>query len=1440
MADSDWVDVPVAAPVSSPEDWQTVSPTPTTILDESRNQVIQAPASMDEDELRYSVATQIDKKPKEGFFGMLDVGVNVLSQLPKGFANFLATTGVSTLGSLVKETGETLYSKNEADRLAVEAQTSLSAESKAETLAKIQSFGLMTGKMSLWGKELAGIATKLSKKMSTERPADGSAAKLSYDVGAGFGSVAASVGAAYLTKNPAAIATAFALIQKGQIYEEGRAAGKTPQESSDISTVAAIPEGVLELTGLHVFMEAVKVSKPLARVAVRTATEIIQEMSQQTAEEVITSATNIRPEDAETATKNILYAGLIAAFSSAPVAHVTTTVEDFIDAKDILDQNALNHMMLLADATGTTDLLMRSGATREQAEMFTKTVTEKLVANGAFDEGVKILEHEVSPMVHDDLETTEEKTVPTITPAPAGQFDHPAFVEQVDQILKNAEKEGAHTLELVETEKINARYDYLSEKVAQLEHMASALEQAGGLRQDTATQVAKIDKQLSEIYPELYRLQNAITFSKEDKTAIDKGKIQMPGAKFGRIMKTAVAGKIQSLREGLRKGRQIALKEAKVVQQEVIRLVTESDLGKEDKADFLKSLPNLQTTEQLDRKLASIAEKVAFLEDRAESKGIREKIGSLLAATKPTMENGHPVGKYTPEIQNFLDKLRGIFELTQSQARQLLDTRLEVQEDLPSDLEVWENQMLALAAGQMKPNRIDFALGDTPVGKLTTLAKDLEALISTGRAENLLKVLEREAALKQMADSALQSIEGSKPSSGFKEPITNWQKKLAKFHQGIKGFGKSFIMGWDQIMDILSQDDNTSKAEKSLLSEIAHVGRLEAKEVGDINRRIKAWVEAEVLRIYQLKNARQLSKLVPKWSQPIDLGTFIDASGKSRQLVMSLSQIRKLWMVWQDETQQERITHPEGNAFTVEMLNHIFYVMDAKDLELAKAELKFFKDYFNPINSVYSEMYGVELPFNEDYSPVRVDGVKESPELNAMKQEIELRRGLLPGSGKSRVKNVRPIRLDDDFQTMIRHVHEWEHFMAWAQKYKELRAIFSDQRVRDSITRKYGDNMLGIIDTYMLDFRSRGRRTAGAYEGALNFLNSVYIVNALGGLKAAQFVKQLTGAAAFLEFYETPTQFAEGIADLAKNPIQKIRDLHKNSPYLQQRFGTLLTDIEEAFRSREGVLALEKPSFKRLNMFFFTQGDRASIILGGYPIYYRVLKQTGSAEKAIAAFETAALKTQPSTYTSELTEFQRGGVVNRMAARFTSAQAKYLQRELGAIRNALNGRMSYKDAAKVIAIHHFVLPALYQWAADFGKWREDEQFRAMMLGPLNGAFLFMDLIEGLSRIVSKEVFGKDVDIFNRSSSIILSNTVAGITKGLQDIDWEDILWEDVMTALKDVSLGVAKDTVVAPTKLVTENIPSGMKDLEEGEIGKAIGKFLGWSPYTIDKVSSEE
>lgn len=320
-----WKDATPVEGLQSPEFWkdaQVMDAPPNTVFDEKNNRTLALPQTLNATETEFLIKRDVDKVQE--FFGMQEVGgfgALGLGMLKAGHALPEAA------GLLMKEAGETgIQQRTEKPQqwaqqgAAVKRMMDLPVVGGAfQWAAEMGSRFFTDEKLLAQGEKLVARNRQqmqdsglLDAVKSAEE--SGPVARVSLDLGQGVTSMGTALGVSALTRNPGTAGLLFGALQKSSVYQEARAAGKTPEQAADISTQAGMMEGALEFVGIDHLIKAMRGNSAVKRFVDGFLIEATQEGSQTAAEEAITQGTGVRDKAFSDTAGDILYSGFLGGF----------------------------------------------------------------------------------------------------------------------------------------------------------------------------------------------------------------------------------------------------------------------------------------------------------------------------------------------------------------------------------------------------------------------------------------------------------------------------------------------------------------------------------------------------------------------------------------------------------------------------------------------------------------------------------------------------------------------------------------------------------------------------------------------------------------------------------------------------------------------------------------------------------------------------------------------------------------------------------------------------------------------------------------------------------------------------------------------------------------------------------------------------------------------
>lgn len=920
-------------------------------------------------------------------------------------------------------------------------------------------------------------------------------------------------------------------------------------------------------------------------------------------------------------------------------------------------------------------------------------------------------------------------------------------------------------------------------------------------------QIQKSAKSEAQKKAEISRLENK--FENRIEKAVRKEQLK--------TLRTGITQRMKGIARGVREGTISTRRQIQQAQTELIQAIESSNLEAKDRAKFIRTIKNIQTPQQLQDAMPKIEERIGRLENQADVRKLRNKIKAELKKTKVRKQSGKPVGKFTPEIQAILDAARQAFSLTVEQAQAKIAENLEKNPDIPPPEVAMQNRILSMMSG------------DLSVQELETLLSDIQTMKETGQVMNSLKKFNISSEVEALRGTVVERVTGGEGIKPGTETFSERETSRQRIKKQLKTLGKRWIVDWQGQMQIL--EFNNAAGDNVLADMFSTLDQDNEYKMRQhaFNENIKnAVVDAYGIANKETAVHAKLGDL----SEEINLGTFKNRDGIEQELVMTKDEIIKRWMELQDLTLQESFI--EGNRYTPEIIEAIENTMTDQDKKFAQNQFEMYLRQWEEINPVYRELYGVDLPFNETYSPIRRKGFKidESKAMGEFLGENVQRKALSTGSLKSRVKNALPIETVGSIRALERHFTETNYFVSWAFKIREMRAVFTDNEVKAAIEQEFGRDMNKAIGNSIDDFTTNGNRAARRYA-IVDAFRKKFTLGALM-IKPAIGVKQMISTLAYLEKLG-PAEFTAGVADFFSNPIKNAKILNEESALIKTRGANIERDIRAAMESDSFKRFSKTQSFINTAMMNVQLGDKGAILVGSWAMRRAALKRDIPLDQAIRAYEDFSASTQQSSDLSRLSEVQKGGSFEQLFTMFKSSPRQYMAKELNAIRSLFQkGGTTPKNIAKVariLVIYHVLLPVVFQYVANLGGWDEEdkkEYLRAGILGSANGIFIFGDFIDaGLRAAMGMRVWDTELP---------MADIFVDIGSAASIISDDDITNEDVFDALDELSsagnyIGLPVDQ--AKTML------SGVGDIIEGDTKVGLAKLLGWSPYHAEGLSDK-
>lgn len=808
---------------------------------------------------------------------------------------------------------------------------------------------------------------------------------------------------------------------------------------------------------------------------------------------------------------------------------------------------------------------------------------------------------------------------------------------------------------------------------------------------------------------------------------------------------------------------------------------------------------------------------------------VKARVEKLLKWSEPRTNGGKLVGRFPDKgLNDAFARYRELATMNKDEAKQKLQENVDlIEEQMKSggnvDIEqlIFENRLLSYNLGKISNNELlklyDGLAESYNMGRLTDKI--------TGDAKR-----ERKKQMIERAKNVLTNYGAINPNIESSEI----KKRLARF-----GLTQQ---SWGGLLDTLSMNDKRSQTGKSALSDDLDMFEAEQKKYAGIaadSELISQKLEKSLSgtmnnaqSVTHYMNTELDKKIVIEWSGLIDPKERNPKYQKWQPFKRTFTkdQLIDIYMKSLDDDTREIMINDPVNQYNKAFLNKVKDELTTDDLAVADAIFEFYNENYERFNAFYEEHFGMSLPKSKYYTPraMSVDGVTIDDKTT---------HGYASFSGAKKrvaVAGTGVINIQGAFRALNKYINQQNHYMGYMDKLTDINAVLANKDIKGIINSLFGAEMNKRIAYEIDNLANNGNDKVDVWGKRWNKVRANYAKSVLA-VKPSLAIKQLTSFPAYWENVSTK-DFIAGVADFFAHPKEAMRTLG-GTTLMKTRDTDIIRDFDQMSKSNlfaKMKKAKGKIKWNDLLMFNIKFGDRGAIYMGGWALYKSELNKNlkaGMSEKeaktkALEAFERITDETQQSGRLSQQSYMQSNSAL-RAFTMFTSSQNQYLRKEINAIRGLATGRMSKAKAAKTIFIYHVLLPVFFQVVSDGFRWDKDNDLRAAVLGSLNGWFILNKVLEN--------VYNWITDNSNMFTTRMSVRDLVPFWGSIEDLKNDLLKFADDEMELEDV-LDVIKpigEVTGLPLKYAKDVVENAGEYADEGEYGKELLLWLGWSPYSL-------
>lgn len=941
--------------------------------------------------------------------------------------------------------------------------------------------------------------------------------------------------------------------------------------------------------------------------------------------------------------------------------------------------------------------------------------------------------------------------------------------DSVGAIANQRIEEISNNVKFPDVKAVQARKSQISQEIKAIDNEADQIASriADGIEQGKSVtvlenKIIKLMEDRAKLAQERSGLREGANIDKSQPLKIKKGQLEVAAER-------SYAQQVTQLTRGFKEGMRAAKKDIKIAQSAVINVLNKSGLEKKDKADFISSIKNINSTEQAAKKLPEIQRRILKKLDKQLRKDAVSRIEKI---AKKAVKSNVIAADFARRIVDVVDQIN-----TRSLRPETLESLQKTKDFFDKNPDQAPPKKVLDGLEKLAKTPID----EISTGDLLDIVGEVERLQAQGKAKQRLKQAAAEARLKKRLNTIEQGV--SKPLIS-KEEIP-------------RGVGEKL---------------GVMQALRNKYTQFSNAARIRNISLNPMDV------------IYDMMDGGKQYKgaTYTVFKKEIDNAytSFLNYRDSLLDPVINLAKDLKM-----KDTNFERIGFfaiaQQENG--VNKLKEAGYTeKDIADIKLTKDEQKVyslmretFDKMYPRINDVMVNVYNREVEQVDNYFPFLVDfeNLKDNKIQDMVGSEAPLvqvnKKNVGKGFTIKRSNSNSPVRMDA-LGVFKQHVENASYLVEMGQSIKEL----SDVAASDKFENAVGD-MGKKITVEWLDALARN----GRYQDSIRALDILRRNTgaAILGFKLSTVLIQPTalmdGAALV-----GAGNVAEGVSKVATSKEWR-KFLYDNVPEIRRRVGD-----DPAFIEMGGNDALDK--YRQAGFYALQKIDElvaASVASGAYlnSIKSRGISLDLTKPDALAIEEAQLYmrRTQSSSFTKDIAPLTRGGLtgnssVDRMILQFQS----FVINRFSIIRHDIPSLAGQKPAAAANAIFFLSLATMGEvglrrlgkeiiagmMQTDTEDWEETISQEAVMATvgnvPIAGSIVASieyggsfpvpavsfttSLFEKLSRIYTAET--TETTVRNTVGSIILS---LGVLYGLPGtVQLEQITRDALKEDKKDVKL----------------------------------------------------
>lgn len=598
------------------------------------------------------------------------------------------------------------------------------------------------------------------------------------------------------------------------------------------------------------------------------------------------------------------------------------------------------------------------------------------------------------------------------------------------------------------------------------------------------------------------------------------------------------------------------------------------------------------------------------------------------------------------------------------------------------------------------------------------------------------------------------------------------------------------------------------------------------------------------------------------------------------------ARVRTIWQYWQNTKSRRAL---ERAGYTQESIDFIeTNILTPEDHAFIAETSRITAEIYELVKPVYERLTNKPLGYEAFYLPLLSDSeIDASGDIlpGASNMENMLKGGTIwgdpnfvaPASTKSKTGGGE-IKIANDFSLLQKYTRDMIHFATMGDKVNQLKNIFKDTRIKEAITKRYGQTRYDIFNKAIDGMVNNTTRGAGDSE--YRQFNKIVNHLALGAITASGpklGLMQLSSAT--IAMTEVGIEgYVRGVAALrAAIQTGEVYKLKEN-PYYRHRgfdnFSVTMRLVNEANAGLKGDLGASSMFQDALN-FFMTAGDKGGVLVNTWVLYEHNRRMGMDDDTAMKKAVEVSNTNQQSSFMSQMPVGAMGAdAFTKAFYKFTSTSNQFFNNMYvasaewsGAIRRerrkgsnpaqiaeAVLAGPEAKRLAKAFVMYHIIQPFLYGLISTAGRVDLKELGIYAALGPyaqlafvgrLSFQAASMTLMAAANLTEDdpnwREFWRGYQELKNDTIIVSWIKQVTKLGKLAVEAFNEGITWRDAaeLTDAIGKTVTIAYPTAGAGMQWAGK-AGMGTADIMDNEYYSGLARYLGYSSYAIDRAQESD